>query len=93
MNPAHRNATRRIHVVWALLVIATLASWWLAEDPDAPHLGLLATGVVLALSGIKGVMIALDFMELSHAPRLWRRLLLGWLAAVLLVVLGTRFFS
>ncbi|QIL79825.1 cytochrome C oxidase subunit IV family protein [Diaphorobacter sp. HDW4A] len=93
MTNIHSNETRRIHLAWALLIVATLASWWLAEDPDAHHLGLLATGIVLALSAIKGVVIALDFMELSHAPRLWRRLLLGWLSVILLVILGTRFFS
>lgn len=45
--------------------------------------------VMLALVFMKAWWIALDFMELRHAPALWRRLLLGWLVAVLLlIVLG-----
>ena len=42
----------------------------------------------MALSAGKGCLIVLDYMELRHAPALWRRLLLGWLAAVVLLVLA-----
>ncbi|QNP48812.1 cytochrome C oxidase subunit IV family protein [Diaphorobacter aerolatus] len=89
----HANATRRIHLAWAILIITTLSSWWLAEDPAALRLGLVSTGIVLALSALKGVVIALDFMELLQAPRLWRRAVLGWLATVLLIIFLTRFIS
>lgn len=70
---------------FALLVLATLASWWLGEGAAASgqHLGAVATLVVLALSAAKGALIALDYMELRHAPALWRRAVMGWLVVVL----------
>ncbi|WP_313053927.1 cytochrome C oxidase subunit IV family protein [Pseudomonas lopnurensis] len=38
---------------------------------------VLATGVLLAAFG-KAWLITDGFMELRHAPRAWRLLLLGW---------------
>ena len=43
--------------------------------------------VMLALAFLKGLWIALDCMELRHAPALWRRLVVGWLLLVLLLIL------
>lgn len=71
--------------VWVLLVSATgltfAAGEWMASGR------LLIVGV-LALALVKGSLVALDFMELRHAPALWRRIVLGWL---LLVVSGIVF--
>ena len=71
--------------VFALLALATLATWWLGEGAAASgrHLGTVATLAVLALSAVKGTLIALDYMELRHAPALWRRAVMGWLVVVL----------
>lgn len=71
--------------LFALLALATLASWWLGEGAAASgqHLGTVATLAVLALSGFKGALIALDYMELRQAPALWRRAVMGWLVVVL----------
>lgn len=93
MKPPQHHETRRIHLAWALLIAATLLSWWLAEGPGAQGPGLASAIIVLALSAFKGLVIALDFMELQHAPRLWRRALLAWLGAILLIILSTRVFS
>ena len=49
----------------------------------ASTLGTVATLAVLALSALKGALIALDYMELRSAPALWRRLVMGWLVVVL----------
>ena len=46
--------------------------------------GLFTAGL---LAAFKGALIALDYMELRHAPRLWRLLVLGWLALVAVVPL------
>ena len=73
---------RRLHLLWAMLVLATLASAWLGER-EAGTLAGPAAALVLALAALKGGFIVLDFMELRHAPALWRGLLLGWLALVL----------
>jgi hypothetical protein len=76
--------------IFVLLALATLASWWLGEGAatSGQHLGAAATLAVLALSAVKGALIALDYMELRHAPALWRRAVMGWLVVVLgLIVL------
>lgn len=52
---------------------------------------IAATGLVsiaiLVVAVTKAWLIADGFMELRHAPRLWRRLVLSW-AAVLATVIG-----
>ena len=75
----------RTDTVFALLALATLASWWLGEGAavSGQHLGSAATLAVLALSAVKGALIALDYMELRSAPALWRRAVMGWLVVVL----------
>jgi len=72
-------------LIFALLALATLISWWLGEGAavGGGHLGSLATVAVLALSAFKGALIALDYMELRSAPALWRRAVIGWLVVVL----------
>lgn len=75
----------RADLIFALLALATLASWWLGEGAagSGQHMGTVATLAVLALSAVKGALIALDYMELRHAPSLWRRVVMGWLVVVL----------
>ena len=75
----------RADTIFALLALATLASWWLGEGAagSGRHLGTAATLAVLALSAVKGALIALDYMELRQAPALWRRVVMGWLLVVL----------
>lgn len=75
----------RADAVFLLLVLATAASWWLGEGASmgGQPLGTAAVLAVLALSAIKGALIALDYMELRNAPALWRRAVLGWLLVVL----------
>lgn len=75
----------RTDTVFALLALATLASWWLGEGAavSGQHLGTVATLAVLALAAAKGAQIALDYMELRRAPALWRRAVMGWLVVVL----------
>ena len=47
----------------------------------------LVTLAILAVAVAKAWLIADGFMELRHAPRLWRRLVLSW-AVVLATVIG-----
>ena len=79
----------RIDFIGLLLVLATVATWWLGEGGhvDVQHGVVLA---VLALAMFKVLLIALDYMELWHAPALWRRLVVGWLVVVTaLITLAT----
>ena len=77
--------TLRINTIAFLLALATAMSWWLGESAvlSSHHLGTTAVLVVLALSLIKGALIALEFMELRSAPALWRRMVMGWLVVVI----------
>ena len=70
-NPAHR--------AWVVLMIATGITWYLGEVGAA---GTAAIVAMLAIAFVKGRLVILDFMELRHAPRLWRILLEGWMLLV-----------
>lgn len=78
----------RADLIFSLLALATLASWWLGEGAAirGQHLGTVATLAVLTLSAVKGALIALDYMELRHAPALWQRVVMGWLGVVLSLI-------
>ena len=72
----------RLDALWLAMLAATALAWWLGESgstsPNAwPSL------VVLALAFAKGWWVAMDFMALRTAPRLWKRLVTGWLVVVI----------
>lgn len=71
INPTHRSAL--------LLVVATIAAFWMRND-GAAGLGI-GIGTLL-VAYLKGRLIVLDFMELRHAPWPWRALVEGWLLIV-----------
>lgn len=81
-------STRRIHLIWALLLLATLLTWWLGESGSAVRAEFISAVIVLGLAAFKGYLIAMDYMELRHAPRLWRSLVLGWLLVVTLALIA-----
>lgn len=84
---------KKADLIFALLALATLASWWLGEGAaGGGHLGTVATLAVLALSAVKGALIALDYMELRGAPALWRRAVMGWLVVVLGLIAAVSVF-
>ncbi|MBD9390893.1 cytochrome C oxidase subunit IV family protein [Acidovorax sp. ACV01] len=82
-----KHPHHRINAIWIALLAATAITAWLGEHAGAQGLGTGAAVLVLALAAAKGCLIILDYMELHRAPALWRRMLLGWLAAVVLLVL------
>ncbi|HJW27359.1 MAG TPA: cytochrome C oxidase subunit IV family protein [Rhodocyclaceae bacterium] len=71
LNPANR--------AWLVLLVATGITWWLGESGAAGTAAILA---MLAIAFVKGRLIILDFMELRHAPLMWRLVLEGWLILV-----------
>jgi hypothetical protein len=74
----------RIHIGWLLLVAATVASYALrSEGSIGPAIGL----TTLAITYLKGRVVVLDFMELRHAPLVWRAIFEGWLLLLTLLVL------
>ena len=72
------NANR----AWLALLIATAVTWWLGDSGA----GGRAVAIVLGLAWIKGLLVIYEFMELRHAPRLWKRLLIGWLSVVVALI-------
>jgi len=64
---------------WLLLVGATATALWMREDGLE---GLTIGATILAIAYAKGRLVVLDFMELRHAPLLWRCLAEGWLLLV-----------
>lgn len=79
MTTTHMAANR----TWLLLLLATAITWWLGESGSLGNARPLAASIVLGLAFTKGVLVILDFMELRHAPVLWKRLIIGWLIFVL----------
>ena len=76
-----------LDLIWLLLLAATAFTWWLG------HSGALATprlpivALVFGLAWLKGVAVILEFMELRHAPPLWRRALTGGLTVIVGLIL------
>jgi len=66
-------------IVWIFLISATGLTTALGEY-GAPG-RLLIVGVLL-IALFKSGLVILEFMELRHAPALWRRIVLGWLGAI-----------
>lgn len=75
------------NILWLLLLVATGVTYWLGESGA---LGLASMAPVLLIFGFalaKGMGVILDFMDLRHAPALWRNLLTGWLVLVIGMIL------
>ncbi|MFJ9390486.1 cytochrome C oxidase subunit IV family protein [Nocardioides sp. NPDC101246] len=65
-------------IVWALLMIATIASWHLGTDHAFAGGARVATVGVIVIAFIKVAMVTTSFMEVAHAPRLLQSLVHGW---------------
>ena len=68
------SASRTLIYCWLGLAVLSVISVQLGSSGATL---LLSAGVLLAALG-KAWLIADGFMELRHAPRLWRGLLLAW---------------
>jgi len=77
------SASRLLLGCWLALMALTLASVKLAGSGTS----MLLTLLVLLAALAKAWLISDGFMELRHAPRLWRGLLLCWALAMVLGVL------
>jgi hypothetical protein len=88
-------ARDRLTVVYAGLVLATVASLWLGTDRRVPsHDGrTIGACIVMAVAFVKVRFIGLDFMDLRSAPLVLRAAFELWCllvgaAIVALLVLG-----
>jgi hypothetical protein len=83
----------RPSVIWAVLVMATAATFWVGTDHPFSMLGSdFAPALTLALAFGKAALIGNEFMEIGGAPRPLRMAFAAWIAvfataAVLALVL------
>lgn len=68
---------------WLILLAVTAATYWIGESGVAGHGSMTPVLILFALTFVKGLVVILDFLELRHAPALWRWVVLIWLAVVL----------
>ena len=75
--------------VWLILLAVTGVTYWIGEGGLADQSSMVPVLVIFGLAFVKGLLVCLDFLELRHAPTLWRWVVIGWLIAVLsLIVLA-----
>ncbi|MEK1835493.1 MAG: cytochrome C oxidase subunit IV family protein [Pseudomonas sp.] len=82
------SASRFLLVCWAALATLSVCTVVLAQMGATR---LLSVAILLVAVG-KAWLIADGFMEMRHAPRLWRRLMVSW-GVVLAVVVGMTLVS
>ena len=70
---------RRATLVFAALVIATLASFWLGESH--PKGGSLLAAIPIAIAFAKVYLVGQDFMALREAHRALRTVFFAWVLA------------
>jgi hypothetical protein len=68
--------------LWLALLLATGVTHWLGESGLSGSAGMVPVLLMFAMAAAKGLWVIYDFMELRHAPRMWRVLLVGWLIFV-----------
>ena len=68
--------------IWLILLAATGVTFWLGESGLSGSPGMAPVLLMFALAFVKALLVMRDFMELRHAPALWRWLLQGWLVLV-----------
>ena len=74
---------------WLVLLGVTAVTFWIGEGGFAGQGTMVPVLLLFALTFVKGLVVSLEFLELRHAPALWRWLVIGWLTLVLgLIVLA-----
>ena len=68
------SASKVLIGCWLALAILSTATVLLGNAGST----LLLAGAVLAIALVKAWVITEGFMELRHAPAMWRLLLFGW---------------
>ncbi len=75
---------RQSIISWGILIVLTLLSVYVGTVVKQP---LLFISAVLVIVFFKGLQIVDVFMELKHAPKKWRLLLLSYVLLVPFIVL------
>lgn len=67
------------NTLWLLLLVATSFTYGLGESGELGQASMVSVLLIFGFALAKGLGVILDFMDLRHAPILWRNLLMGWL--------------
>ena len=85
--PIQAESNRTLTLAWLVLLAITATTYWLGGGRVQAATGSMVPVLVLcALTFVKGLLVSLEFLELRHAPALWRWLVCGWLTLVLLLI-------
>ncbi len=85
-------AAKASAVVWAALVIFTVASFALGGEHLIEN-RTLAAAVVIGIAAIKIRLVGLHFMELRHAPVALRAVFEAYCAVLFLALMGIYVFA
>lgn len=77
-----KTTTLRMDAVWLLLMLGTVATWWMGESGRAGAMTVLA---ILVIAAGKGVLVIREFMALRGVRLWWQVAVVGWLLLVLLI--------
>lgn len=72
---------------WLILLLVTTITYWIGEGGLSGQGSMVPVLIIFALAFAKGLLVCLDFLELRHAPTLWRWIVIGWLGVVLSLIL------
>lgn len=78
---------RHLNRIWVFMVIATLITFTLGESGLTRMGSAWTVSLMFLLAYAKGIIVILDFMELRHAPTMWRVVLVGWSTITVLGIL------
>lgn len=81
------NTNKKNTITWLLLLLLTVISVYIGEVLELfTTQKSLFIGAVLFIVFLKGQQIIDVFMELKYAPKLWRRLLLGYVILLPIII-------
>ena len=85
------TATRRVTLVWALLLALTFGSFLVGVEQGAGFASVGAA-IIIGIALFKVRLIGLHFMDVRAAPRALRALFEGYVLAVFLVLVALDIF-
>jgi len=81
------KAWQRFALSWGWLIILTLTSVAIGQYFQSSSVdSLVFISLIMLIVAMKGQQIIDVFMELKHAPRFWRNIMLGYVIVVPLVI-------
>lgn len=73
--------------VWLILIVATAITYWVGESGMSSNNGNSTIWLIFSMAFIKGILIIYEYMELRHAPTIWKAGIISWLIFVISLIL------